>query len=234
MVDEYDENLEENAAKFISEVKQECKEFLGYKVPLYRAVHDKKYPLTLRRHTRTDRKSADSSASLSRAMNELYTMLGSPVKRENSIYTYVTLFSANNFRLANFPSGTERVIFPIGEFDSIFSPEIYDATDVLQNDYSGDLGEIMSWSDYYYKIVDAYMIDVLADRRNILMGDKIVEWQKHFYDIAAKEVEETDMNDSDKATYAYSKAKTWLQHYEKIINPRFVYTKTTEMSTGRA
>lgn len=117
------------AALVVDFILDNCKPWLQKNpklIPLYRGAKGKNtdgslYPAVVV-PVRTDRKPLDTDVYYHDFVNDYFKKIGSPVTRGNSVFASGNITYASHY-------GTVYLMFPIGEFDFMWSPEIDDFTD---------------------------------------------------------------------------------------------------------
>ena len=153
------------ATNLAEAIFSECGPYINSsKRTLYRGIGDDDEPQHHQRlKVNKNRIPLDSSDELTSALNALYGQTGSPVTRNNCIFTTTDERAANNY-------GNTFVVFPIGEYHALWNNEIDDAylvfeklkkltVDAISQPFYTDLAshplgyvEVMIMCDYYYAV----------------------------------------------------------------------------------
>ena len=174
-------DMQQIAKSLAEAIFNECGPYINSsKRTLYRGIGDDDEPKYHQRlKVNKNRIPLDSSDELTSALNALYGQTGSPVTRNNCIFTTTDECAANNY-------GNTFVVFPIGEYHALWNNEIDDAylvfeklkeltVDTISQPFLTDLAtdplshvEVMLTCDYYYAVEKGFYEDFVLGALNAL------------------------------------------------------------------
>lgn len=221
---ELNENRYENpstvkAREIFTRIKQDCEPFFKMNIsknPLYRGINTNSNKDVFIKEVRKDRTPSNVDKKFTEAFDEVTApILNTQVRRTNSIFT-----TGNHSMALEF--GELFVIFPIGEFEFVWSSEINDYFD-LQSDYKTnrniDLEPFRNIDSekYKQKFEDELNLKIKLAKnkvRNSVYMEIFRKWQNHLQE---KAIEWLNNNPESKYTISQIVDK-WLDYYASEID----------------
>jgi len=179
--------LKRMSIQFANLIKKDCQSFLNQwnSIELYHGSRStNKFTLIYKNKIRHDRRPSDSSKQHHNFYNNLFSKFGFATNRSNSIFCTGDLAMAKNY-------GEELVIFPIGNFNFLWSSKVKDMFNTFQDswpnyyldtdNYNGFQHLITDWDKIEHDIKQSYTDQNLSNA--ILSGNEVMISGTEYYAI---------------------------------------------------